>query len=1125
MRAFIFVILFFTGMSGVVGQGINNSSVRGCVKDAQGVEIDVIEVTALHEPTQTKISAGSFRGGNFRLTNLKVGGPYVITIVLASGHRIIDRRVFLHLGEVYKLNLKLTLPKGLDEILLDSLNQTVHSVSGPATTNIGRQQLEALPTIDRRLADFIRLLPQATSTSVGAIGGGNSRQNYVSIDGSDFSNTFGVGNFLPAGGSPVSLDALEEISVGITPFDIRQSGFTGSAINAVTRSGANEFSGSAYTFFRDERMHGNQVGNNMPFKKVGLDSKTYGVRIGGPLKKNKLFFFFNFETTNTTTPAHHNLASTPAAPYTTASNVARPSRSELDNIRRVLKENYNYETGDYDQYYTERENSKFVTRLDWNLNSRHRFAVRYSLAKNSEPVLIGTSRSPLSEYPAAASRTTLNALWFKNSNYYQRSDFHSLSAELNSSFGRFSNMIRASYSYQNEPRESDSEVFPFVDILRNVTPYTSFGYEPFSLGNQRTSKTFSIQNDLSWLAGKHSFTAGVQINMTSSTQGFQRYGAGYYTFNSWDDFVNGVRPVDFAISYSLLPEYKTPYAKIGLGQYALYGQDEISINDRLVVTAGLRIDLTNYKKTDEIQTNPLIAALTFADGRTIDTGSLPDANVLFSPRLGFDLKLLGNGSLNVRGGSGIFTGRVPITWLVSQSADAGMLQYTQMYQSTNRSNPQFFTTPGPFNSDPVAYRPTTQLVPGSIVPSTISLIDRDFKFPQAWKTSLEVEKKIFGLFTATLQGIYGKDINATTFVNPNLVEPVPLNMSTYPDNRMIYPNPTRLKFINPLTAVNSPNPNQPVPSGDVAGTQQFNPIVISNNSGGGYYWSATAKLSSTFRKGISGFVAYTHSEAKNFHDGTGDQPMAVWSRNQIVDRANDPELSYAGYVVPNRVVASLSFRREYLKIFRTTLSFSWEGSIQGRYSYTYSSAGINATGDLNRDGQLNDLIYIPRDQSEIGFTAQNISVGNTTALTYTSEEQAAAFFKYLEEDSYLNSRRGKYAERNGAIIPWRNQLDVKLIQDIFVNIGNKRNTLQLTLDIFNAGNLINKNWGIRRSVNASGILLPSFVSVTGLAPGGTFRPQMMFATNQSQLVTNHFVENNNAASVYVMQAGIRYIFQ
>jgi hypothetical protein len=340
---------------------------------------------------------------------------------------------------------------------------------------------------------------------------------------------------------------------------------------------------------------------------------------------------------------------------------------------------------------------------------------------------------------------------------------------------------------------------------------------------------------------------------------------------------------------------------------------------------------------------------------------------------------------------------------------------------------------------------------------------------------------------------------------------------------MIYPNPVRLKFINPLTAASATNPNQPVPSGDFTGTQPFNPIIIGNNSGG-YYWSITAKLSGELTKVISGFVAYTHSEAKNYHDGIGDQPLAVWSRNQIVNKANDPELSYAGYVVPDRVVAAMSFRREYLKIFATTLSFFWEGSIQGRYSYTYSSASINALGDLNRDGQLNDLIYIPRDESEIGFASHNIGADNA-AITYTPEEQTAAFFRYLEQDGYLNSRRGQYAERNGAKIPWRNQLDVRLAQDIFVNIGKRRNTLQITLDIFNAGNLINRNWGIKRSVNASGILMPTPGSVTPLAPGGNLRPYMLLAANQNQLISTPFVENNNAASVYYMQAGIRYIFQ
>jgi hypothetical protein len=363
--------------------------------------------------------------------------------------------------------------------------------------------------------------------------------------------------------------------------------------------------------------------------------------------------------------------------------------------------------------------------------------------------------------------------------------------------------------------------------------------------------------------------------------------------------------------------------------------------------------------------------------------------------------------------------------------------------------------------------------------------------------------------------------------NPNLVEAQPLNVAGYPDNRPIYPNQVFNRFINPLTPATGANsiprgPNQAVPNGDPLGTQAFNTVVLDNGKKG-YYWSVTGKLEKRFDSGLSASVAYVRSDAKVLFDGIGDQLLNTWSLTPIVNNANSPELSYANYVVPHRVVASLSFRKEYFGHLGTTVSLFYDGSSQGRFSYNYG-------GDFNRDGQNNDLIYIPKDGSEIDFSDFNYGTAANPNIV-SAAQQKDLFFQYIEQDDYLRSRKGQYAERNGAKLPWRHQVDVKLAQDIFTDLGGKRNTLQFTADIFNIGNLLNRNWGTVQTVNVASnnvasILFPTNVTTNNstVAPGGTTRPTFRLATDRGQPVTSTFRDLNALASTYYMQFGLRYIF-
>jgi len=1133
MKKTLLLALFLLFSAAATFAQVTTSSMTGLIKDDRNEVLIGATVKATHVPTGSNYVTTTNSEGRFLMSNMRVGGPYTVVISYVGFKTETVTDLVLTLGQPLTVNY--TLKGNGTELSAVTVTGTTASrvLNGSrqgALTNLNTREIAAIPTVGRSVNDLTRLTPQASSTSQGAIGGGNYRQNNFTVDGANFNNQFGIGGNLPAGGAPISLDAIGEISVNVTPFDVRQSGFIGSAINAVTKSGTNQVTGSIYGYYRNESMQGSHVKDNAKIVKQDLSQKTYGFSLGGPIIKNKLFLFLNAERYTNDYPGQTNFAATAARGYNTANpDVRRPTADQLTTYSNYLRTTYGYETGAFDNYAFRDENTKILARLDWNINDYNKFTVRYSQVESTSPSFVSTSRSPLTNYAQSTGRTSQTALQFQNSNYGQDQNLYSIAAELNSNFTMFgrkvSNTLRGTWTHQNDPRSSNSSVFPFVDILApngsdlNV-PLTSFGYEPFTYGNLRDVKTYSFIDNLTWNIGKHNFTFGAQADFSTTTNGFQRFGTSYYTFASWDDFVGGKKPVDFAVTFPLNQGFNQVFPTFKFAQYAGYFQDEINVSDRFKVTPGLRLDLATYPGVDQIKTHPLVASLLFNGGQFMNTGLLPTPRIMPSPRIGFNYDVFGNRSLQVRGGTGIFTGQVPFVWIVAQSGDSGLLQFTQTYETPSANNGRAtansanFVTPGPFNVNPFAYvDPNAYQKIGTSVPSAISAISPKFKNPQQWKSTLAVDAKLpFGI-VGTIEGIYGKDLNIAKGENINLVDPTPLNVAGYPDNRPIYPSTVSSKFINPLTAAASATPNIPVRNGAANGTQALNAIMLKNASQG-YYWSVTGKLDKQFSKGFFGSVAYTKSQAKNLYDGSGDQLINTWSGTQIVNNANSPELASASYVVPDRLIAYISYRKEYLKHLGTTLSLFYEGSIAGRFSYTYSS-------DFNRDGQTNDLMYIPRNPSEITFVDNVVGTG-ANAVTYKAADQSDAFFKYIAQDEYLSKHQGEYATRNGAKIPWRSQFDFKFAQDLFVNVGGKRNTIQFTADILNVGNLLNKNWGTYKLVNVSSLLAPA--NASSLVAGGTVKPTFRLNLDRNGLPTSTFRDNNTTTSTYYMQLGLRYIF-
>jgi len=1091
------VFLFITAL--MFGQGSTTSSMSGRIVDKDGQALPGATIVAVHVPSGSQYGALANNDGRYTIQGMRPGGPYTVEISFIGYSKKTIADITLNLGESFVLNTPMDESTStLSEVIVVGAKAPVYnSEKNGASININNRQLNLMPTVSRSINDITRLTPQANGNQ---IGGGNYRQNFITVDGAQFNNAFGIGTNLPGNGSPISLDALDQISVNITPYDVRQSGFIGASVNAVTRSGSNEFSGSVYTYMQNENFKGNKVGD-AEFTKTPSSYSMQGVRLGGPIIKNKLFFFVNFEMEKNVIPGPPRVAATADAPADYPNNIARPTADEMEMMSDYLRETYGYETGPYQGYSFESPGKKFLARIDWNINANHKFNVRYSYMESKDPANPSTSINPFpsSIYPGGGNRQSMDAMWYKNSGYFQERNFSSLSGELNSTFagGKYTNTLRVTYSFQDEPRSTTGKLFPFVDILNAGRPFTSFGTELFSYGNLREVSTITVNDDFNWSIGINNFTAGVQYEHDNTKNGFMRFGSSYYVFNSWSDFVNNANPSAFGLTFSNSPGYAQAFPTFKYSQLAAYLQDEVAIYAKFKVVAGFRVDLPSYP--EPLAEHPIIADLTFGEN-TYSTATLPKSSIMLSPRVGFNYDFTENRTYVLRGGTGVFTGRVPFVWIVSQAGDAGMLQTTQTFTGAN--------VPGPFSPDQTAYYPATQPAAGTIVPGTFTVISEDFKMPQTWKSSLAFDAKLPWGLKGTLEGIYNKDINTAFFVNRGLYNEGALNVPGYADTRTVYPSTNTASNGNKYyQLVNSAGI---ITTGLPAGGSGVSPIVLENRKGG-YYYSVTAKIEKNFSKGLYAMIAYTHSGAKNLVDGSGDQASSAWSGNANVNGANSAELSYASYVTPDKIIGALSYRKEYLKFMGTSISLFYEGGSTGRFSYVYST-------NIVRDGAgSNNLIYVPNDASEISFVNQTVN-----GVVWTAEEQSDAFFAYVAQDEYLKTRMGQYAERNGAINPWANKFDVKIQQDFFVNVAGKRNTIQLSLDILNVGNLLNSDWGNVSYSNMNNILV--MTNNSAVVVNGAVAPTFRLNPFNNEMLTNTFSKNLSYASTYAMQFGIRYIF-
>lgn len=1083
IKRFALMLAFLGIAAASFAQGVTTGNISGIVSDETGVGLPGATILAVHEPSGTRYGTSTLVDGRFNVVGMRVGGPYTITVSFVGYETQAIQGVQITLGGTSDLSFTLRDASALlDEVLIMGVRDAVFSSNRTgASTSIGREALTSMPTISRRIGDFTRLTPQSSGSS---FAGQDNRLNNITVDGSYFNNSFGLAG-QPGertGVSPISLDAIEEISVNIAPYDVRQANFVGAGVNTVTKSGTNQFQGSAFLNTRNENFVGTKA-KDLEFDPGTFKFQEMGISFGGPIIKNKLFFFASLESQGITEPGTNYVANSGTDPI--EGTTTRVLKSDLDALSSFLKTNFDYETGPYQGYDHETPAVRMLFKIDYNINYRNKLSVRYNHLDSNTDVLASNSSS----LGFGNRRSSLFALNFQNSNYQIKENIRSIVGELNSRIGdNMANNLIIGYTYHDESRDSRGTFFPMVDVLEGGSTYTTFGFEPFTPNNELRYQSFQLQNNFTIFANRHTLTFGLSAESYESENIFFPGSQSAYVYNSLADFYTDandylanpdrtVSPVSlrrFQVRYSAQPGLDIPVQPLEVFYTGIYAQDEWQATDRLKLTFGLRLDMpifgdTGFKNTEA---NSYMFRDENRDPVRYATEKLPDPRIHWSPRFGFNWDATGDRSLQVRGGTGIFTGRPAYVWISNQIGNNGVL--TGFISQDN-------TTNYPFNPNPSHYKPVITTVQPA--PSyELALTDPNFKFPQIWRSNIAVDKKLPWDMVATLEAIYSRDVNGIYYINSNLS--TPNSEFTGVDNRPRWTASNRLN------------------------SKITNAIVLKNQNVG-YSYNLTASLEKPFKNGLFAKLAYNYGVSKNTVD-PGSIASGSWFSNQHQGDPNNPGLGFSAYNPGHRIIAAVSYRKEYFKFGATQVNLFWEVANIGNASYVFS-------GDLNGDGGTsNDMIYIPKDISEMNFEEYTATV-NGLPVIFTIGQQEAAFEEYIKQDKYLSANRGNYAARNALLLPMVSRADFSLVQEIFTNIGATKNTLQLRVDILNVGNLLNPDWGVGQSMISNSPLIARGADAEGKA-------RYRMRNIGTELMTETYRQSLGVGDVYRIQFGVRYIF-
>ncbi|MBM6993593.1 MAG: TonB-dependent receptor [Prevotella sp.] len=1076
------MVLMFT--TSIMAQ-ITTSGISGKVT-ADGENVIGATVEAVHTPSGTRYTAVSNEKGMFAINGMRVGGPYEVKISYIGYETKVVKNISLQLAETYNLNTSLSEDaQQLGEVVVAAKATKFTTEKTGASTNISNQQIVNTPTVNRSITDVTRLSPYGGNGM--SFAGVDGRTANFTVDGANFNNNFGLSDKLPGGGNPISLDAIEELQVVVAPYDVRQTNFIGGGVNAITKSGTNTFKGSAYIYHQNENMRGDAIDRVQITGARDKDqSTTYGFTLGGPIIKNKLFFFVNGEMQKTPTVVNRWRASEDGVSDET-NYISRTTLSDMQTVSDYVKSKYGYDTGSYTNFPADENNYKILARMDWNISTMHHLALRYNYTKNR------TWFSPNSSSMDGGTRMTearmsKASMSYANSMYAMDNLVHSFSFDLNSRLtDMLSNQFLATYSVLNDLRASNSDEFPFIDILKDGQAYLSLGYELFTWNNAVHNKVWNVKDELTYYMGAHKFIGGLAYEYKMADNQYMRNGTGYYRYTSLDDFLNGAEPEIVNLTYGYNGE-TSPAARVRTNKIGVYGQDEWSVNQNFKLTYGIRIDGLFFNNSD-LMTNKAIYDLDY-DGRHIDTGKWPSANLIFSPRVGFTWDVLGDKSLKVRGGSGLFAGNLPLVFFTNMPTNSGMVQYQAQINASNAAKNGFdmsefaggLVTDANGRATAAALLdklaslgyPTTITPEDGTLPSAIAAVDSKFKMPQVWKTSLAVDYAlpVSFPFTVTVEGIFNKTVNGVSISDWSIPNVGGFSRFNGVDNRPIFP------------------------SGFRTNTKAF----VLENTSRGYGWSTNIELNARPTDWLTLTAAYTHTVNKEVTGMPGSNAESAFTYVPTVEGPNNIKLHNSQYVTPDRFIASLTTHDKsgshYSLIYE-----AWRGG------YNYSYMTVN---DMNGDGYNYDALYIPTDQQ----VADN-------QFRFVSEDDKTRFMDYVHANSYLKNHQGEYAEAYSVYSPWVHRIDFSYKHDFKLNVGKTKHGLQLSLDVKNLMNLFNSSWGVAKYLNPEIGTDPRVLKYEGVDAEG----YATFSTPSSiSGSTKTFVPYHSIGQCWYASIGIKYMF-
>ena len=1049
---------------------VTTSAINGVVSGS-GSPITGVVVTAVHQPSGSRYAVMTNSSGRYLMQGLRPGGPYTLETSFLGYHPFSKGDIFLPLGEAVAVDVDLAeSARELESVTVTAARSFEMQRTG-AAENFSRDDISAIPSISRSIYDIARLTPQGATLSAGgssiSFAGSNNRYNSFQIDGTVNNDVFGLSssgtNGGQAGANPISLDAIEEIQVVIAPFDVRQSGFTGGGINAITKSGTNEFHASAYGYYNNQSFVGTTAGKDVAErKKLSEQSdKTYGLTFGGPLLKDKLFFFVSAEQALKTYPSSY---------YVGEGGNSNVTQDEADQIVSKLKElTGGYDGGGYGLQDIDTKSTRLLGKVDWNIDSRNKLSARYSYLTGSQLVFSNSA----------------NALRLNDNGYTMNNATHSATLELTSQISpEWFNEFRAGYTAVRDFREVHGKPTPYVKINLTNSRSVELGSERYSPANYLNQDIWTITDNLTLHKGNHEITVGTHNEFFTMENLYIRENYGSYVYSSIDDFLSigtdsEAAPYEYNYSFSReeITGSKRWAPTFSAGQLAFYAQDRWTPGSRFSLSYGLRVDIPVF--LDKPGANEKFNASDVAARYGLATDQMPAAAPLLSPRAGFRWYLDGDRKTLLRGGAGVFTGRIPFVWISNSFSNTGV-EYSRTRLQSGDMNAAM--------ADGFKFRidPDKQYQPSATMTSEIDVVDKNFKFPQVFRINLAADHAFEHGFKATLEALYSKTVNNVLYKNLAVEESGTL-LQNGGDRRPLYQ-----PAVNPATSAPY--------------TREYTGIVYLGNSSKGYSYSLTGKLEKSFALGLKLMAAYTFGHAKGMNDGTSSQALSNWQYNENWRGANNPELSWADFDIPHRIIGELSYRKEYAQHFATTVSLLYSGQSGSRYSLCYQN-------NLNSDGASgNDVLYIPTDAELAAMKFADITSGGKVVAT--ADQQRADLGAWINASSDLKSKKGSYVERNGLLTPFENHFDLHVAQDFFVTVGGRRNTVQLSLDVLNVGNLLNRAWGIYNSAAYS------YAPITVQSVDASGTPTFQFTKPKGDTLYGI----SDFYSRWRSQIGVRYIF-